>query len=75
MDRLRQRFPFILEMEQTSLSTQGALEANRLKELAKRSEEDVVNEYVAETWPDGISDFEQGFLNEALSSSLKGDAQ
>ena len=75
MDRLRKRFPFILEMEQTSLSTQGALEANRLKELAKRSEEDVVNEYVVETWPDGISDFEQSFLNDTLSSSLKGDAQ
>jgi len=75
MDRLRQRFPFVLELEQKSLVAQGLLEAERLQELAKRSEEDVVREYVKETWIDGLDDFEQEFIDGALASVLKGDAE
>lgn len=71
MERLRKRFPNILEMEHTSISAQGLLDAERLKELAKRSEEDVVREYVKETWPDGLDDFETRFLDEALANVLK----
>ena len=75
MDRLRARFPHILEMEQTSLSTQGALDAERLKELARRSEEDVIREYVTETWPDGLDKFETKFLDDSLADALKGGSE
>ena len=75
MDRLRARFPHILEMEQTSLSAQGAIDVERLKELARRSEEDVVREYVSETWPDGLDKFESKFLDDSLADALKGGSE
>lgn len=71
MDRLRQRFPFILEMEQLSITQQHLLDADRLQELSKRSEEAVVKEYVDETWPDGLSGFGLGLINDALKNAMK----
>lgn len=73
MDRLRKRFPYVLDMEQVALTRQGVLDAERLKELAKRSEEDVVREYVDETWPDGLDEFGEQFVNDALAQVMKGD--
>lgn len=73
MDRLRQRFPHILAMDQVALARQGALDSERLKELAKRSEADVVSEYVGETWPGGLGEFGDQFVNDALAEVMKGD--
>lgn len=75
MDRLRHRFPHVLELEQIAITGQSHLEIERLQQLAKRSEEDVVNEYVKETFEDGLDDFGRRFLDEALTHVLKGDSK
>lgn len=75
MEQLRKRFPHVLEMEQTSIAAQGMLDAQRLQEMARRSEADVVDAYVEETWQDGLDEFESGLVADALGMVLKGDAQ
>lgn len=73
MEKLRARFPYALELEQTSLSTQGNIGAARLKDLTRKNKADVVQEYVNETWPEGLSDFEKSFINDSLKATLIGD--
>ena len=73
MDRLRQRFPHVLEMEQIALTQQAFIDAERLKELGRRSEEEVVREYVNDTWHEGLGDFGESFLNAVLADVVKGD--
>jgi exonuclease SbcD len=73
MERVRARFPFALELVQTSLTVQGQLNAERLQQLSKRSEEDVVHEYTRETWPNGFDTFEQTFVNGAIAAAITRD--
>lgn len=73
MERVRARFPFALESAQTSLIVQGQLNAKRLQQLSKRSEEEVVHEYTRETWPNGFDTFEQTFVNGAIVAAITGD--
>lgn len=73
MDRLRQRFPHALIMEQVSYAQQNRLGAERLQEMAKRSEEEVVREYVKETWPDGLGEFGTDLVDRVLVDIMKGD--
>lgn len=71
MDRLRQVFPHVLEVDQVSIARQGQLELEQFQLLAQRSEAEVVHEYVAETWSDGLDDFGTSFIDEAMSAALK----
>jgi exonuclease SbcD len=73
MERVRARFPFALELVQTSLTVQGQLNVERLQRLSKRSEEEVVHEYTRETWPDGFDTFEQAFVDGAIASTVTKD--
>ena len=73
MERLRRRFPHALDMEQIALTEQGFLDSERLKEMAKRSEEEVVLGYVEETWPDGLGEFGEQFVAAAVRSTMKED--
>ena len=73
MERVRARFPFALELVQTSLTVQGQLNAERLQQLSKRSEEEVVHEYTRETWPNGFDTFEQTFVNGAIAAAITRD--
>ena len=73
MERVRARFPFALELAQNSLMVQGQLNAERLQQLSKRSEEEVVHEYTRETWPNGFDTFEQTFVNGAIAAAITGD--
>jgi len=75
MDRLRSRFPHVLELEQTALTRQGLLDSERLKHMAKRSQEEVVRQYVDETWPDGLDDFCRSLIDDALAPTISGDDQ
>ena len=72
-ERVRARFPFALESAQTSLIVQGQLNAERLQQLSRRSEEEVVHEYTRETWPNGFDTFEQTFVNGAIVAAITGD--
>lgn len=73
MEKLRSRFPYALELEQTALSAQGHIGAARLKDLTRKNKADVVHEYVKETWPEGLTEFEESFINESLKVTLTGD--
>ena len=73
MERVRARFPFAIESAQTSLIVQGQLNAERLQQVSKRSEEEVVHEYTRETWPNGFDTFEQTFVNGAIVAAITGD--
>jgi hypothetical protein len=73
MERVRARFPFALELAQTSLTAQGQLNMERLQKLSKRSEEEVVHEYTKETWPNGFDTFEQTFVNGAIAAAITRD--
>jgi hypothetical protein len=42
-------------------------------DFAKKTEQEVVGSYIDETFDDGISDFEQTFISDAMASVLKGD--
>jgi exonuclease SbcD len=75
MEAVRQRFPYVLDLQQIAITQQGALRMEQYGDFAKKSEEQVVGSYVEETFEDGISEFEQTFINDALASVLKGDQQ
>ena len=75
MEAVRQRFPHILDLQQIAITQQGALRMEQYGDFAKKSEEQVVGSYIEETFEDGISEFEQTFINDALASVLKGDQQ
>ena len=74
MDRLRRRFPHTLDLDQIQFTQQGLLDSERLKEMTRRSHEEVVREYVSETYPKGLDDFQRSFINEALVDASKEDA-
>ena len=74
MDRLRKRFPHTLEVIPRQSDQQKLLDSVRLKEMARRSHEEVVREYISETFPQGLNDFQKSFVNEALADMPNGDA-
>jgi len=74
MDRLRRRFPYTLEVVPRQSDQQKLLDSVRLKEMARRSTEEVVREYMSETFPQGLDDFQESFINEALVDVSNGDA-
>ena len=74
MDRLRRRFPHTLEVVPRQSDQQKLLDSVRLKEMARRSHEEVVHEYISETFPQGLDDFQESLINEALAVVPNGDA-
>jgi exonuclease SbcD len=73
MEAVRQRFPYVLELQQIAITEQGALRMEQYGDFAKKTEQEVVGSYIDETFDDGISDFEQTFISDAMASVLKGD--
>ena len=73
MEAVRKRFPHVLDLQQIAISEQGALKMEQHGDFAKRSEQEIVNSYVEETFDDGIEEFEQQFINESMEFVLKGD--
>jgi exonuclease SbcD len=72
MDKLRSRFPHVLSAEQTSLTRQGRMSADDLKESARTSPDQVVDRYLEETFPD-MSDFEKSFVTENVATALRSE--
>ena len=73
MEAVRKRFPYVLDLQQIAISEQGALKLEQYGDFAKRSEQEIVNSYLNETFDDGVEDFEQQFINESMEYVLKGD--
>jgi exonuclease SbcD len=74
MDRLRRRFPHTLEVIPRQSDQQKLLDSVRLKEMARGGEEEVVREYISETFTQGLDDFQESLINEALAVVPNGDA-
>lgn len=70
MDKLRSRFPHVLSAEQTSLTRQGRMSADDLKESARTSPDQVVDRYLQETFPD-MSEFEKSFVTQNVATALR----
>ena len=73
MESVRKRFPHVLDLQQIAISEQGALKMEQYGDFAKRSEQEIVNSYVDETFDGGIEEFEQQFIDESMEYVLKGD--
>jgi exonuclease SbcD len=73
MAKIRARFPHALELEQTLLTARAPLTAEAIRGLTTRSEEEVIREYTKDTWPNGLDEFEQTFVNSAVATTLTGE--
>jgi exonuclease SbcD len=73
MDRLRDRFPFALELEQQVFAKQSMLDVDRLEELRGRSDEAVIQEYVKEVFPKELDKHATRFVNDTVRAVLTGD--
>lgn len=73
MESLRQRFPHILDLQQIAISQQGRLKLEKYGDFAKRSEKEIVDSYVEETFEESLNEFELQFINDSMEQILKGD--
>ena len=73
MESVRKRFPHVLDLQQIAISEQVSLKMEQYGDFAKRSEQEIVNSYVDETFDGGIEEFEQQFIDESMEYVLKGD--
>lgn len=72
MDKLRQRFPYIISADQPAVTRQGALSLEEMRNAVPLSPAQIVTRYLDETF-DELGEFESGFINQAVDFSLKGD--
>jgi exonuclease SbcD len=71
-DKLRQRFPHIVAVEQIALTQQGQLSLEEIQNTARLSPEKIVHRYIEETF-DEPDDFRNELINGSLSAAMKGD--
>jgi exonuclease SbcD len=71
-ERLRERFPHIISVEQPALTQQGQLTLDDIRNTARMSPEKIVNRYIEETF-DEMDEFRTKLVNDSLLATLKGD--
>ena len=71
-DKLRQRFPHVVAVEQIALTQQGQLSLEEMQNTARLSPEKIVHRYIEETF-DEPDDFRNELINGSLSAAMKGD--
>lgn len=62
MEKLRQRFAHILELEQIALTAQGSLSGSVIREMVRRSPGELLNGYLDDTFPD-LDDHDRLLIN------------
>lgn len=70
IEQLRKRFPNILELEQAGLRRQSPAELQPTAERVTRTPVDIVDDYLAETFPDLDPD-DTAFVHAAVTAALK----
>jgi exonuclease SbcD len=70
VEALRQRFPHILELEQAGLRRQAPAALQATAERVTRTPVDIVDDYLAETFPDLDPD-DTAFVHAAVTAALK----
>jgi exonuclease SbcD len=72
VEKLRQRFPHVVAVEQTALTQQGQLSLEEMQKTARLSPDKIVHRYVEETF-DEPDDFRTELINGSLLSAMKGE--
>jgi hypothetical protein len=72
VEKLRQRFPYVVAVEQIALTQQGQLSLEEMQKTARLSPEKIVHRYIDETF-DEPDDFRTELINGSLLAAMKGD--
>lgn len=72
VEKLRQRFPHVVAVEQIALTQQGQLSLEEMQRTARLSPEKIVHRYVDETF-DEPDDFRMELINGSLLAAMKGE--
>jgi len=72
MERLRARFPHILNAEQTSLTRQGRISADDVRHSSRITPAEIVDRYLDETFT-ALDDFQSSFVRGVVSATVSGD--
>ena len=72
VDRIRQRFPHCLALEQIALRPQSPFESQGGDGVRKKPEE-IVGDYLEETFGDALSADARSFVMDGLVASMAGD--
>jgi exonuclease SbcD len=67
IERLRQRFPNILEIEQNSMVQQRLMTTGDTRKRVQRNPIEIVDEYITETLDDGLSETAKKFVLDSVS--------
>lgn len=70
VERLRERFPHILELEQDGLRRQGQADMSPAGDRVQRTPSDVVDEYLTETFPD-LDDDDTTLVHTAVAAAMR----
>lgn len=71
-EKLRQRFPHVVAVEQISLTQQGQMSLEEMQKSARLSPDKIVHRYIEETF-DEPDEFRNELINGALQAAMKGD--
>lgn len=72
VEKLRQRFPYVVAVEQIALTQQGQLSLEEMQKTARLSPEKIVHRYIDETF-DEPDDFRIELINGSLLAAMKGE--
>ncbi len=74
MDRLRTRFPWLLRLDQSTALTVQAGPTLRTVTGEARPPQDIVNDYVSDTFGDELSTSISEFIQESVNSAFSEEA-
>jgi hypothetical protein len=72
VEKLRQRFPYVIAVEQIALTQQGQLSLEEMQKTARLSPEKIVHRYIDETF-DEPDNFRTELINGSLLAAMKGE--
>jgi exonuclease SbcD len=72
MDRLRERFPHVLNAEQTALTRQGRMTVEEMRASARQTPDQIIDRYIDETFDD-LDDFQKSFVTDTVATALRSD--
>ena len=71
VDKLRQRFSQILEVEQRAMKQQGILSGEDARRSIQLNPKQVVDQYVSDTFDETLEDHVAEFINSAINESIQ----
>jgi exonuclease SbcD len=75
MEKLRQRFPYALAMDQIALKAQSALQKDQGESGQRKKPGDIVEDYLQETFGEDLTDTGRDFVFNVVNNVLAGGAE